>query len=126
MMPQNARMDERQQHIAVARARLAALRSAFERATRALAAQCSRNGRLSSEQLDAQQVPSFELAWAAADLLAAETCIARLQDESSELDTRLALLFAVDAAAAVQARLETVFLDLALPLADLDISLIHI
>ncbi|HEX7889093.1 MAG TPA: acyl-CoA dehydrogenase [Ramlibacter sp.] len=102
-----------------ARGGLAALRTAFEAATGALAQRCSGDGRLSGRKLDAEQVASFELAWAAADLLAAETGLALLRPGSSELDARLALLFAVDAAAAVLSRLETLYLELGLDLAPL-------
>lgn len=93
---------------------LATLRSAFDEATRALAARCAPTGRLESARLDAHQVASFELAWAAADLLAAETALAALRDDAPELDTRLALLFAVDAALAVLGRLEALELELGL------------
>jgi (2S)-methylsuccinyl-CoA dehydrogenase len=99
---------------AAARHALATLRSAFDEATRALAARCAPAGRLESARLDAHQVASFELAWAAADLLAAETALAALRDDASELDTRLALLFAVDAALAVLGRLEALELELGL------------
>jgi (2S)-methylsuccinyl-CoA dehydrogenase len=71
---------------------------------------------LSARLLDAQQVASFELAWAGAELLAAETGLALLRDDSSDLDTRLALLFATDAGGAVFARLETLYLELGLDL----------
>lgn len=107
------------QQVAVARRSLAALRGAFEAATRALAQRCSVAGRLNGRQLDAQQVPSFELAWAGADLLAAETGVARLRPDSSELDARLALLFAVEAGLAVLGRLEGLFLELGLDAAPL-------
>jgi (2S)-methylsuccinyl-CoA dehydrogenase len=100
--------------LAAARTALAALRQSFDLAAAALAARCSSNGRLAARALDAQQVASFELAWAAADLLAAESAVARLHAGSSELDTRLALLFAVDAGVAVLARLEALFLEFAL------------
>lgn len=107
-------------HAAAARHVLGALRSAFDVATVALAGRCSGpGGRLSGERLDAHQVASFELAWAGAELLAAETGLALLHEESSGLDVRLALLFASDAAAAVLARLDAIFLDLGLDLAPL-------
>lgn len=108
-----------QAQVETARRGLAGLRSAFEAATGALAQRCSSEGRLSGKKLDAEQVASFELAWAAADLLAAETGLALLRAGSSELDARLALLFAVDAAGAVLARLETLHLELGLDRAPL-------
>ncbi|GAB3763059.1 acyl-CoA dehydrogenase family protein [Ramlibacter monticola] len=94
---------------------LARLRTAFDAATVALARRCSAQGRLSGDKLDAEQVASFELAWAAADLLAADAGIAALGAQSSELDARLALLFAVEAGQAVLARLEMLHLELGLP-----------
>jgi len=109
-MPQNPQDD-----IALARSFLARLRSAFDAATLALAQRCSAEGRLSGRKLDAQQVASFELAWAAADLLAAETGVATLRPDASPLDTRLALLFAVEAGNAVLARLQSLWLELGLP-----------
>jgi len=100
-------------HLATARAFLLDLRTALDTATRALGARCSRDGRLLAPALDAQQVASFELAWAAAELLAAETGLQQVHKRT--LDVRLALLFAVDAAVSVLGRLESMFLDLGLP-----------
>src|SRR3954453_16233675 len=90
---------------------LARLRAGLDQASGALAQRCSRDGRLQPGALDALQVPSFELAWAAAELLAAETALARAQ---GELDARLALLFAADAIVSVLDRLDALFLDLGL------------
>jgi len=104
-----------QDPIATARSFLARLRTAFDAATLALAQRCSAQGRLNGRKLDAEQVASFELAWAAADLLAAETGVANLRPEGSDLDRRLALLFAVEAGGAVLARLDTLHLELGLP-----------
>jgi (2S)-methylsuccinyl-CoA dehydrogenase len=108
------------QQIASARCALAALRSALDAATASLAARCTVRGKLGAAQLDAHQIECFELAWAAAELLAAETAIAMLREDSSALDARLALLFAVDAGESVLGRLETLSLDLGLPAALLD------
>lgn len=105
--------------LAAARRSLAGLRGTFDAATRALAQRCSTDGRLSGTRLDAEQVAAFELAWAGADLLAAETGVRLLRPDSSQLDTRLALLFAADAGAAVLGRLETLYLELGLPLGPL-------
>lgn len=101
-----------QQHLPAARSALATLRSAFDNVTGSLAIRCSSEGRLSNQRLDAEQVASFELAWAAADLLAAEAAVVRVDEQSSELDVRLALLFAVDAGLAVLGRLEALCLEL--------------
>ena len=102
-----------------ARQSLATLRVVFDQVAAALAQRCGDGQHLGGRKLDEQQVASFELAWAAADLLAAETGIAALHANSGELDTRLALLFAVDAGGAVLERLETLSLELGLPLASL-------
>ncbi|HEX2544244.1 MAG TPA: acyl-CoA dehydrogenase family protein, partial [Ramlibacter sp.] len=107
------------EHLPAARATLAALRTSFDAATRALALRCSTQGRLGNRLLDAQQVACFELAWAAADLLAAEAAVDRVSDDQAELDTRLALLFAVDAGLAVLGRLDNLFLELGLDAAAL-------
>ena len=105
----------------VARALLGQLRPLFDRSVTALALACAVNGQLQADQLDARQVVSFELAWASADLLAADTVVAGLGEHSSVLDVRLALIFAVDAIAAVLARLVTLYLELGLEMAPLDV-----
>jgi (2S)-methylsuccinyl-CoA dehydrogenase len=57
-------------------------------------------------------VGSYELAFAGAELLAAETLLAELTRASSELDVRLALTYAAEASRSVADRLEQVALDL--------------
>lgn len=106
--------------VRAARTVLAALRGAFDTGQGALAQACAVNGRLDNARLDAQQVASFELAWAAADLLAAETGVAALDAESDALQTQLALVFAVDAGVSVLDKLETVYLETGLSAAALD------
>jgi (2S)-methylsuccinyl-CoA dehydrogenase len=99
--------------------KLAGLREAFDIATGSLAQRCSEGGKLRPAQLDAEQVALFELAWCSAELLAARNALELLRPDASELDARLALLFAVDAAVAAAGRLEGLFLELGLPLARL-------
>src|SRR5688572_29733977 len=101
-----------QQQVAAAGRCLIPLRSAFDEAARALAQRCAPAGRLDTARLDAEQIASFELAWAAADLLAAENALASLRPGSADLDLRLALLFAAEAAAGVLGRVETLFAEL--------------
>lgn len=101
---------------AAARDWFAALRLPFERATAALAAACALHGRLQAERLDARQVAAFELAWAGADLLAAETVLDTLDDTSSALDSQLALIFAIEAGVALLPRLEALHLETGLEL----------
>ncbi|MBG9388044.1 acyl-CoA dehydrogenase family protein [Caenimonas aquaedulcis] len=111
--------DARQQQAASAHRVLAALRASFDAAAAALAARCSEGGKLNARKLDAEQVPSFELAWAGAELLAAETGMAALQADAPAVAVDLALIFCVEAATAVVARLETLYLELGLSLAPL-------
>ena len=98
---------------------LGRLRLWFDRGVAALAAHCALDGQLQSVRLNQHQLPSFEIAWASADLLAAETVLAGLNHESSELDASLALIFSVDAVSAVLSRLECLYLELELDLAPL-------
>ena len=96
---------------------LAGLRASFDTACAALAKDCAPNGRLDARRLDARQVSSFELAWGAADLLAAETVVGALTPSVSEAQRRLALVFAVEAIAAVLPRLEGLCIELGIDLA---------
>jgi (2S)-methylsuccinyl-CoA dehydrogenase len=94
---------------------LGKLRLLFDRAVVALAARCTVDGKLSSPKLDECQVACFEIAWAGAELLAAETYVA--SDESSTaLDKGLAALFAIDTVISTVPRLEVIYLQLGLPL----------
>jgi (2S)-methylsuccinyl-CoA dehydrogenase len=88
------------------------LKAVFARQTLALARRCSVDGVLNAARLDREQVGSYELAFAGAELLAAETLLAELTRASSELDVRLALTFAAEASRSVADRLEQVALDL--------------
>ncbi|MGQ3071132.1 MAG: acyl-CoA dehydrogenase family protein [Ferrovibrionaceae bacterium] len=87
---------------------LSALRRSFDAAAAGLADVCSVGGRLDDRLLDDRQVAAFELAWASAELLAAETWVASLDAASADIDIRLALAFAVEAAASVLDRLAVV------------------
>ena len=98
---------------------LAGLRAAFDAACAALAGHCAVDGRLDARRLVARQVASFELAWAAADLLAAETVVRALAPSTTEAQRRLAEVFIVEAIAAVLPRLEGLCIELDLGLAPL-------
>ena len=98
---------------------LGRVRPLFEGCVAALARACSVGGTLNAERLDAYQVANFDLAWASADLLAAETALASLGADARELDVRLALIFVVEAISAVLPKLETLSLELDLGLAAL-------
>ncbi len=92
---------------------LAQLRAVLTAATGTLARACSVHGKLDAARLDQHQPASFELAWASAELLAAEVAVQALRPSSSALDSRLALLFAVEAGTSVVGRLEALLIDFA-------------
>jgi (2S)-methylsuccinyl-CoA dehydrogenase len=112
--------DMLQQQAVAARQVLASLRTAFDAGLLGLARACCTGGKLDNRKLDEQQVASFELAWAGADLLAAETGVQALTPASSALQAQLALVFAVDAVSSVLDKLETVYLE-----AGVDIASLH-
>lgn len=95
-----------QQQLADASAVLARVRILFDASVLALAQRCQDGARLNARRLDEHQVASFEMAWAGAELLAAETAIATLAPASAPLDVRLALVFTVDAVVALLDRLD--------------------
>ncbi len=107
------------EQLKAARRLLTALRLAFDAGTSALAQCCVTAGRLDGTKLDEQQVASFEIAWAGADLLAAETGVRAVGAESPALASQLALIFAADAIASVLDRLETIYLEVGLSLTPL-------
>lgn len=96
------------EQIKAAGALLARLRIVFDAAVHALGQRCAEDGRLSNRLLDAQQLASFEMAWAGAELLAAETAIAAFTPAGGALDARLALIFTVDAVIAIFDRLDVI------------------
>lgn len=100
--------DSIKRQLPAAREVLAALRPVFNDAVAALARACAPEGRLVSRLLDDKQVASFEMAWAGAELLAAETSVAAVTPDSPALQAQLALVFTVDAVISVIERLETV------------------
>ena len=104
----------------IIRGLLSAIRPLFKHALSRLAVACSTNGTLNSAKLDANQVVSYELALASADLLAAETVVDGLGRESTELDRRLALIFAVEAMHSVLSKTETAFVEM-----NLDANALH-
>ena len=91
---------------------LARLQALLDAAAKALARACSPAGALDAAALDAQQGPSFELAWAAAELRAASGLAGA--KALSPLQRRLADAFIAEAAVSVLARLELIQLDLGL------------
>ena len=95
------------------------LRVLFDVRVAALAAACAVDGQLDAQRLDARQVACFDLAWASADLLAAETVLRALGDDAREIDVQLALIFVVEATSAMLPKLESLSLELGQPLAPL-------
>lgn len=94
---------------------LVQLRAALDVATAALAQRCAVKNRLDARRFDVEQVPSFELAWANAELLAAERALKALNTKTGELDRRLVLIFAVETVTLVRDRCETLYAELDLP-----------
>jgi (2S)-methylsuccinyl-CoA dehydrogenase len=90
---------------------LRVLRSQFEMCVQSLSDRCLLKGKVDAERFDAHQITSFEIAWACADLLAADEATSVLCSASSERDIRLALVFSVDAIVTVLARLELLCVD---------------
>jgi (2S)-methylsuccinyl-CoA dehydrogenase len=89
-----------------------ALRLSLDRVTGSLARLCqSAEGGLSAG-LDARQVAAFELAWASADMLAAESMLGSLDLTRNDFETALGLVFVVDAIVAIMERLDSIVLDL--------------
>jgi (2S)-methylsuccinyl-CoA dehydrogenase len=88
------------------------LRGVLEQATSALASRCAKGQQLDAELLDLMQVPTFELAWASAELLAAERSLQAIDAGTSAVDRRLILVFAVEAITLVHSRLEAICAEL--------------
>ena len=89
------------------------LRKLFDNGTRELARACAAGSSLDSQALDLHQGPCFELAWASADLQAAEQLAAVLH-LLPQAQTRLGLAFIAEAVASVITRLQQIHLDLGL------------
>ena len=101
---------------------LQGVRRLFQQGVTTLAQACASGGKLDATRLDQRQFASYEIAVAAADLLAAETAVGAIEAHGDlGLDARLALVFAADTVSAVMERLETVFLE-----TDLDLEPLHV
>lgn len=108
-----------EKHRQVASLLLSKLRSLLEESCVLLAQQCSKDGSLKSDLLDGLQVPSYELAWANAELLAAETALASTDLNADAANANNALIFALEAIELIRGRLETIFAELDMPAAPL-------
>ena len=87
---------------------LAQFQTFFAQATKALAQRCAKGGKLDARLLDDHQGLSYELAFANADLLAAQALAGQQADA---LDSALGLAFASEAVDSVLARLTTIFVE---------------
>lgn len=90
---------------------LKALRSQLDLLTARLANQCSKSGKLDSLLLDARQMSAFELAWAQAELFAAETAHDVLSADCDELQARLCHIYMAEALTSIRNRIEAIDLD---------------
>ncbi len=99
---------------------LLALRAGFSAHVEALARQCSVDGVLDTARLDRSQLPSYELAVAGAELLAAETVLGELSPASTELAVRLALTYGAEACRSVEEHLRRMSFDVDTPPASLN------
>jgi (2S)-methylsuccinyl-CoA dehydrogenase len=89
---------------------LAQIRNDLNAMAAALARACAANGTLDAAKLDQRQVPIYELAFASAELLAAETLLARAS-QMMQLDARLALVYGVETLSIVAERLRSMALE---------------
>ncbi len=91
---------------------LSGLRAVFRTQVYQLARACCVDGVLAGELLDRRQVPSYELAFAAAELEAAQIVLSRAAAACSDLRDRLAVTFVAELCRSVFERLQQVSLDL--------------
>jgi (2S)-methylsuccinyl-CoA dehydrogenase len=108
------------QQVSGATAVLARLRALFDDGVLALARSCLESGKLSASKLDERQVAGFEMAWGGAELLAAETAVASLTPATAPLDAQLALVFTVDAVVSLLDRLDVMYAEGGLDVANVD------
>lgn len=87
-------------------------RRLIETVTSALSERCQSHGRLDNKLLDQWQVPCFELAWASAELLAAEGALKAVSDHKDELNQRLVMVYIGEAMVSTRDRLEAIMLEL--------------
>ena len=89
---------------------LAELRGVFNEVATVVARACEDGGKLAPELLDQHQVPSLGLAWAAAELQAAEVGLSATEDNSNDLNAQLVNVFIAEAITSVRDRLEQIML----------------
>lgn len=90
---------------------LGLVRARFAEGVTALARACAVAGQIDAVRVDEQQPACFELAWANAELLAAETAL-QASSDASTTEGRLALAFAAEALPSILQRLEAIAQDI--------------
>ena len=85
-----------------------------------VACQSSTNGKIDSELFDKHQNQCFELAWATAELLAAEGSLKAIDENTDELNKRLVQVFAAEMLVALRDRIEAITLEAGGSLESLD------
>lgn len=86
------------------------IRALLEEAIVAVARRCASDGKLSDKMLDENQLASYEIAMASAEVLAAEVAYSRAL-RASTLDRGITYVFVADSAVSALGRLETVFVE---------------
>lgn len=93
---------------------LARVRWLLDEAVCAVVRSCSVAGKLDVKRLDEYQLASYEVAFASAELLAAEeACVS--DANATEVDAHLSLAFAAEAITSVLGRLDALYIDLGIP-----------
>ena len=110
-------MPAQKNHLPVCIDLLSLLHALLDHARQALAQRCIEDGKLNSRRFDEMQVPSYELAWAYADLLAAQNLMRAMAARPQSVEAALASVFAIEAIQTVLSRIETLHLEM-----DLDVA----
>ncbi len=87
---------------------LAELRGVFDEVATTVAKACDDGGKLAPELLDQHQVPSLELAWAAAELQAAEVGLSATAENNNDLNAQLVRVFIAETITTIRDRLERI------------------
>lgn len=99
---------------------LGRLRQQLDAVTRVLAQTCTVAGALDAVRLDQEQLPSYDLALASAELLAAETALQQTAASAMPVERRLALTSAADAILVVVDKLQNIAANLDIDTAEIN------
>jgi (2S)-methylsuccinyl-CoA dehydrogenase len=99
---------------------LGRLRQQLDGVTHALARSCAVGGALDAARLDQEQLPSYDLALASAELLAAETALQQIAASTVLVERRLALTCAADAILVVADKLQGIAAHLDIDASDIN------